>query len=127
MRAVKLVVAALVVLAFPPLARAQAEECEARLSRAQSALERDAKNGRLHGWAWPVIYGVASLGSAGLALYLDDEGEKAEQWVASGKSFLGFASVLLTPVPARNDAPRLRARLAETCVGRCRLADEAEA
>jgi hypothetical protein len=124
---VKLLLAALVALLFPSFAHAQSEECEARIARAQAALDRDAKNGRLHYWIFSVGYGVATAGGVGLGLYLDDEGEKVEQFVGAGKSFLGMVTVLLRPVPAIDDAPRLRARLAEDGVGRCRLADEADA
>jgi hypothetical protein len=129
MPAVKLVVVVLAVwlVASPPGAWAQEADCEARLARAQAALERDARHGRLYTWGWGLGYGAVTLGGVGLALYLDDEGESVEQWVGAGKSFLGLATVLLQPVPARRDAPALRARLAEPGVGRCRLAEEAEA
>jgi hypothetical protein len=107
-------------------------ECEARLTRARAVLERDARNWSTWAWAWGIGYSAASLGSAGLALYLDDEKKSASMWVGAGKSALGLVPIFLKPSPAPGLAAELRnaeflsPSLRDPNPDRCALAAQAE-
>jgi hypothetical protein len=91
--------------------RAFADECpdaEAHVAFVRDRLDGDAHDGRMWRWGWGLGYAALALGQVGLALTREDEGEQVELYVGAGKSFLGLIPVVLLPMPALEDAGKVR-------------------
>jgi hypothetical protein len=86
-------------------------DAEARLAFVHERLDADAHAARRWMWEWTIAYGGLALGQAGIALFRDDPGERAELYVGAAKSLLGLVPVLGLQVPALRDSGRLHARV----------------